>query len=346
MTPEREAVIRVDGLTIDFLDRGEWTNVVDRVSFEVYAGEALGLVGESGSGKSTTAYSLFGYRRPVSRFRAGSVQFDGRDLLTLRERELRPIRGRTIALVPQNPASSLTPSIRVGSQIVETLRAHGICGSRAARERTVELLGQVGLPRPKLLAERYPHELSGGQQQRAVIALALACSPKLLVLDEPTTALDVTTQARILRLLARLQAELGMSMLYVTHNLGVVAQLCDRVAVMYAGELVEVAPTAELFRTPRHPYTRGLIAAVPRLHARIEEQGRLRGLLRRRELPPGCRFAPRCTYARPECFERPQVLSDVAVDHRVACWLWKQVAAEADAGRTSTAGAEPVASRG
>jgi oligopeptide/dipeptide ABC transporter ATP-binding protein len=346
MTPEREPVMRVDGLTVDFLDRGEWANVVDRASFEVYPGEALGLVGESGSGKSTTAYSLFGYRRPVSRFRAGSVRFDGRDLLALRERDLRSIRGRTIALVPQNPATSLTPSIRVGSQIVETLRAHRICGPREAGARAVELLAQVGLPRPKVLAERYPHELSGGQQQRAVIALALACSPKLLVLDEPTTALDVTTQARILRLLARLQVELGMSMLYVTHNLGVVAQLCDRVAVMYAGELVEVAPTAELFRNPRHPYTRGLIAAVPRLDARIAEDGRLRGLLRRSELPPGCRFAPRCNYARPECFERPQALGDVAVEHQVACWLWEEVAAVADADRSSTAGSEPVGSLG
>jgi oligopeptide/dipeptide ABC transporter ATP-binding protein len=337
--------MRVDGLTVDFWEQGTWANVVDRVSFEIYQGEALGLVGESGSGKSTTAYALFGYRRPGSRVRAGSVRFEGRDIIPLRERELRSIRGRTIALVPQNPASSLTPSIRVGRQIVETLRAHRVCGDREAYERAVELLAHVGLPRPKVLAERYPHELSGGQQQRAVIALALACRPRLLVLDEPTTALDVTTQARILRLLARLQDELGMSMLYVTHNLGVVAQICDRVAVMYAGALVEVATTEELFRNPRHPYTRGLIAAVPRLGAKDSHEGRLRGLLRRRELPAGCRFAPRCDYAQPECFDRPQTLSGVAADHEVACWLWEQVEEIASARSRGAESPERIGSR-
>jgi len=254
------------------------------------------------------------------------VQFEGLDLLRLDERALRPIRGAEIFLVPQNPASTLTPSMRVGRQVVETLKAHRISsGRREAEERTLELFTQVGLPKPKDIAQRYPHQLSGGQQQRVVIAIALACQPKLVVMDEPTTALDVTTQARILRLLDRLKAEHGMSVLYITHNLGVLAQICDRVAVMYAGELVEVAPTAEIFNNPRHPYTRGLIAAVPRLSAPNEGKEKLRGLLRREELPPGCRFAPRCDYAQSECFTQPQALTAVGKDHQAACWLWERV---------------------
>jgi len=325
MNTPAEAVVEVDDLTIDFWDRDHWVNVVNHVSFAIQPGETLGLVGESGCGKSTTAFSLFGYRRPGSRVRAGSIRFEGRDLLRLTERELRAIRGARICLVPQNPAGSLTPSIRVGTQVVEALKAHRVSARQGTEKRTIELFGEVGLPEPAVIAKRYPHELSGGQQQRVVTAMALACGPSLLVLDEPTTALDVTTQARILRLLSRLQREHGMSMLYVTHNLGVVAQICDRVAVMYAGELVEIAPTVELFESPRHPYTRGLIAAVPRIGAPIGGEGTLRGLLRREELPPGCRFAPRCDYAQAECFTRPQSLEPVAKGHRVACWLWKSI---------------------
>ncbi|MGH9245333.1 MAG: ABC transporter ATP-binding protein [Acidimicrobiales bacterium] len=325
--PDEAAVAEVESLVVDFWDRGAWVNVVNDVSFVLLPGETLGLVGESGSGKSTTAYALLGYRRPGSRLRHGAVRFGGRDLLRLAETDLRGIRGSEICLVPQNPAGSLTPTIRVGSQLVEALKAHGRGASREAHTRVIELFAQVGLPRPHTIARRYPHELSGGQQQRVVIAMALACDPKLLVLDEPTTALDVTTQARILELLVRLRSERGMSMLYVTHNLGVVAQVCDRVAVMYAGELVEVAPTAELFRSPRHPYTRGLIAALPRLSGRDETSVRLKGLLRRDQLPEGCRFAPRCDYAQDECFARPQSLTATDTDdHRVACWLWETVA--------------------
>ncbi len=327
MTPGDAVVAEVESLVVDFWDRGAWVNVVNGASFTVLPGETVGLVGESGSGKSTTAYALLGYRRPGSRVRSGAVRFTGRDLLHLGERDLRAIRGSEIGLVPQNPAGSLTPTLRVGSQLVEVLEAHGRGSGRAAHRHMVELFAQVGLLRPNALAERYPHELSGGQQQRVVIAIALACDPTLLVLDEPTTALDVTTQARILELLVRLRSERGMSMLYVTHNLGVVAQLCDRVAVMYAGELVEIAPTDALFRRPRHPYTRGLLAAVPRLSGRDETAVGLKGLLRREQLPDGCRFAPRCDYAQPECFIRPQSLAATETDdHQVACWLWPSVA--------------------
>ncbi len=329
MTVSNEAVIQVEDLTVDYLDRQAWVNVVNRMSFSIAPGETLGLAGESGCGKSTTGFALFGYRRPGSRIRAGSVQFEGLDLLSLDERALQHIRGAEIFLVPQNPASTLTPSMRVGRQVIETLESHKISsGRREAEERTLELFAQVGLPQPGEIAQRYPHQLSGGQQQRVVIAIALACQPKLVVLDEPTTALDVTTQARILRLLDRLKTEHGMSVLYITHNLGVLAQICNRVAVMYAGELVEVAPTAELFNNPRHPYTRGLIAAVPRLSAPNEDREKLRGLLRREELPPGCRFAPRCNYALSECSTQLQALTTVGKDHQAACWLWERVAEE------------------
>ncbi|MGH9196305.1 MAG: ABC transporter ATP-binding protein, partial [Acidimicrobiia bacterium] len=234
MTNSNSSVVEVTDLSVDYHERRRWVNVVKSVSFSIEPGETLGLAGESGSGKTTTAYSLFAYRRPGSRIQAGRVRFEGRDLLTLDERRLRPLRGSRICMVPQNPATSLTPSMRVGHQVVEALEAHQASSGREAEKRTVDLFDQVGLPQPLAMFERYPHQLSGGQQQRVVIALALACRPKLLVLDEPTTALDVTTQARILRLLVRLRDEYGMAMLYVTHNLGVLAQICDRVAVMYA----------------------------------------------------------------------------------------------------------------
>jgi peptide/nickel transport system ATP-binding protein len=321
-------VVRVEGLTVEFRRRDGWANVLNNVSFEIGPGETLGLVGESGSGKTTTAYALFGYRRPGSRVRGGRIQMGERDVLTLSARELRRIRGGEIGIVPQNPAGSLTPSMRVGAQLVETLEAHGVAKGEAAWKRTLQAFADVGLPNPPAIARRYPYELSGGQQQRVIIAMALTCEPPLLVLDEPTTALDVTTQARILRLLSRLQAEHGTSMLYVTHNLGVVSQICSRVAVMYAGEVVEVAPTEQLFRAPRHPYTRGLIAAVPRLAVAPRGEDTLRGLLRRDELPAGCRFAPRCPHATKLCFDRRQTLEPVGARHDVACWLWREITAD------------------
>jgi peptide/nickel transport system ATP-binding protein len=330
-------LVEIERLTVDFYEREAWVNVVNEVSFTIAPGETLGLVGESGCGKTTTAYALFGYIRPGSRIRSGVVRFDDRDILRVGARELRSLRGGAIGLVPQNPAGSLTPSMRVGAQVVEAMEAHGLASDRSeAARRTVELFREVGLPQPETLVSRYPHELSGGQQQRVITAMALACEPKLLVLDEPTTALDVTTQARILRLLARLRAQRAMAMLYVTHNLGVVAQICDRVAVMYAGELVEVAPTDELFRRPRHPYTQGLLAAVPRLAGRNGTEARLRGLLRRAELPPGCRFAPRCAFAEAECFASPQTLMPTGTGGTVACRRWTEIEHLREPPRTAT----------
>jgi peptide/nickel transport system ATP-binding protein len=314
-------LVEVDALTIDFWSNERWNNVVNGVTFSLARGEALGIVGESGCGKTTTALALLGFRRPGSRIREGSIRFDGRDLARLSRRGLQKLRGRRVSLVPQNPTTALSPGMRVGDQLVETMSIHGVGGSRGERRRrAIDLLGHVRLPDPRRIAEKYPHQLSGGQQQRVVIAMALACDPQLVVLDEPTTGLDVTTQAQILDLLRRLRAELHMAMVYVTHNLGVVAAVCDRVGVMYAGELVEDAPVRELFAHPRHPYTRGLIAAVPSVAEPHRHRAVvLRGLLVRDELPAGCRFAPRCDFAEPECYREPQVLTPAGPGHTLAC---------------------------
>ncbi len=323
-----DPVVHVDSLTVDFWDRRRWTNVVHGVSFRIFPGETLGMAGESGCGKSTTAYALLGYRRPLSRFNGGAVHFLGRDLLRLRGSELQKIRGAQIGFVPQNPATALNPSIPVGAQVVESLEAHGSCATRReAEDRCLGLFADMGLARPKVTTRRYPHQLSGGQQQRVVLAMALACRPTLLVLDEPTTGLDVTTQARILSLLTRLQARHGMAMFYVSHNLGVLAQVCNRITVMYAGDIIEVASTPELFCNPVHPYTRGLIASLQRVSGFVGTQPLLRGLLQRDSLPRGCRFAPRCEYAQPACFTSPQSLAAIGDGHEVACWRWPHIAA-------------------
>ncbi len=328
-----DVLVCVDGLTVDFWTGSSWANVVNDISFEIRAGESYGLVGESGCGKTTTAFSLLGYRRPGSRVRSGIVDFAGRDLLALSARALQRVRGGQIGLVPQNPTTALTPGMRVGAQLEEAMRTHGVGGSATERrERARNLIAQVRLPDPARTVRKYPHQLSGGQQQRVTIAMALACGPKLLVLDEPTTGLDVTTQAQILDLLARLRAELGTAFLYVTHNLGVVAEICDRVGVMYAGELVEEARATDLFARPRHPYTRGLIASVPSV-VQPERGTRtaLRGLLRRDELPDGCRFAPRCEFADARSFTERPVLEAVGAEHRVACLHWRTIPAAGDA---------------
>jgi len=319
-------LVEVRKLTVDYWNRSRWVNVVNGVNFEINPGEALGLVGESGCGKSTTAYALLGYWRQGSRIRDGRIQFGDQDILQLSAGDLSHIRGKRISLVPQNPTTTLSPGMAVGNQILEVLNAHNIGDSPGVRQaRVFELFEQVRLPDPKRIANRYPHQLSGGQQQRVSIAMALACNPDLVVLDEPTTGLDVTTQAQILDLLIRLRAEHTMSMVYVTHDLGVVSLICDRVAVMYAGELVEDARTRELFRNPRHPYTRGLIASIPSVRAPLKGRSLLKGYLQPDQLPVGCRFAPRCDFAQPQCFSERQDLQLVADDHRAACWRWRDV---------------------
>ncbi len=318
-------LLSVVGLDLAYRHGESWRRILHGVSFDILPGEVFGLVGESGSGKSTVAYQLLGYRHPNARIEGGAVQFRGRDLLHIERRELNDLRGDRIALVPQNPTTALSPAMRVSRQIAEVLRWHGaVLDSAAAQRRVQELLDEVGLPGSA--ARRYPHQLSGGQQQRVCIAMALACRPDLLVLDEPTTGLDVTTQDQIIRLLADLRSRLGMSMLYVTHDLGVLAEIADRVGVLYAGHLIETAPAATLFHRPGHPYTRGLIASRPQIDpARAVAGERLRGLLRRDQLPPGCPFAPRCDFAEPSCSVNSQRLERIEPRHWVACQRWREL---------------------
>ena len=292
--PEEPRLLSVQRLSTVFdLQAGPAAAVID-VSFHVDAGETLCLVGESGSGKSVAALSILKLVRPPGRIASGRVEFKGRDLLALGEREMESVRGAEIGLVLQEPMTALNPIFTIGSQIEETLAVHGLARGRGARDRAVELLGAVSMPAPERRLRDYPHQLSGGLRQRALIAMALAGNPSLLIADEPTTALDVTIQAQILELLRDLQKRLGLALLLITHDLGVVAEMADRVAVMYGGRLVEEAPVRELFTDPRHPYTRALLASIPggrageRLHA---IQGTVPAI---GHVPPGCPFAPRC----------------------------------------------------
>jgi peptide/nickel transport system ATP-binding protein len=295
----RPPLLDVEHLTTGFDIRGRFIPAVIDVSFHVHAGETLCLVGESGSGKSVTALSIIRLVQSPGRISAGSIHLHGRDLMALGERDLERVRGAEIGFIFQEPMTALNPVFTIGSQIEETLRIHGRATRSTARRRAIELLDSVSVPEPRRRTDEYPHQLSGGLRQRALIALALACQPKLLIADEPTTALDVTIQAQILELLAELQKRLGLGLLLITHDLGVVAEMADRVAVMYAGRIVEAAPVKPLFAEPKHPYTRGLLASMPgdaprtRLRA---IQGTVPPL---GSLPPGCAFSTRC----PERFE-------------------------------------------
>ncbi|MCS6877105.1 MAG: ABC transporter ATP-binding protein [Geminicoccaceae bacterium] len=291
------------GLTTELATEIGWCRVVDDVSFVLYPGEVLGLVGESGCGKTMTALSILGLvPQPQARVTAGEVLFEGRDLLRLPERELRRVRGKEIAMIFQEPMTSLNPVFTVGDQIAETLRVHEGLSRRAARARALELLRLVGIPAPEERLDCYPHELSGGMRQRVTIAMALSCSPKVLLADEPTTALDVTIQAQILDLLERLQAELGLAVILITHDLGVVAEFARRVLVMYAGRIVEEGPVADIFAEPLHPYTQGLLASLPDPRAEIVRLEPIPGNVPvPGEIRRGCRFAPRCRFARSAC---------------------------------------------
>jgi peptide/nickel transport system ATP-binding protein len=315
-------LIEVRNLNIAYGSPAGWTNVVQGVSFEIARGEAFGLVGESGCGKSTVAYRLLGYGTVNSLVQTGEVLFDGTDLLKLDAKSLGRMRGSRIALVPQNPTTSLSPGMRVGSQIREMIATHkALPPGMTMQARIAELFALVGLPD---VGHRYPHELSGGQQQRVTIAMAVACNPDLLVLDEPTTGLDVTTQRQIIQLLGDLRSRIGMAMLYVTHDLALLAQIADRVGVMYAGQLVEVAPCDQLLAAPAHPYSRGLIASIPTGDGTERQARGLRGVLRRDQMSTGCKFEPRCDFASAACRSTPQVLEPVADARTVACMKWRE----------------------
>jgi peptide/nickel transport system ATP-binding protein/oligopeptide transport system ATP-binding protein len=317
-------------------DRGPVYSV-DDVSFDVAAGKTLGLVGESGSGKSVTSLSIMRLiERGGGKIASGSIILDRgngpTELTQLSERQMRRVRGTDMAMIFQEPMTSLDPVWSVGAQIEEVIRLHQRLPKKAARQRAIELLRLVGIPAPEKRVDDFPHQLSGGMRQRVMIAIALACRPALLIADEPTTALDVTIQAQILELIDRLQREIGMAVVFITHNLGVVAQIADEVAVMYAGQIVERGTVEEIFANPRHPYTVGLLRSIPRAgSSQAEVPTRLAAIggapPSLTDLPPGCRFAPRCPLAMPACSEAVPAMAAVSDTHGSRCLRWREVAA-------------------
>jgi oligopeptide/dipeptide ABC transporter ATP-binding protein len=321
-------LLEVTSLRVTFPTAAGPARAVDGVSFALDRGKTLALVGESGCGKSLTALSLLRLVPPPGAIEAGSgIRLDGQDVLTLDHESLRQIRGRRIGMVFQDPMTSLNPVFTVGEQIAEGIRAHEKISRRESWERAVALLQEVGIPDPTTRAWSYPHQMSGGMRQRVMIAIALSCRPDLLVADEPTTALDVTVQAQILELLDRLREERGMAVLLITHDLGIVAGRADRVAVMYAGRIVEEAATTTLFRNPSHPYTQGLFASMPRLGGPRDRLVPIRGTVPPATAwPAGCRFHPRCPSAMPQCLNEPPTVT-VATDHTMSCWLGKTTTA-------------------
>jgi oligopeptide/dipeptide ABC transporter ATP-binding protein len=318
-------LLSVEALSVRFHTLDGRVTAVDGIDFEVYPGETLGLVGESGCGKSVTALAILRLLRTPPASVAGRIRFEGQDLLALGAEAVRDIRGRRIAMIFQEPMTSLNPVLRIGEQIAEGLRRHQGIGREAAWRRAVEMLRKVRIPSPESRAAQFPHKLSGGMRQRAMIAMALACSPMLLIADEPTTALDVTIQAQIMELMLRLKEEIGTAVILITHDLGVVAEAARRVIVMYAGKIMEEAPVRELFKDPRHPYTRGLLASVPVLGRRRQSGRRLReipGVVpSAHDMPAGCRFHPRCGEAVAACCTAPPPMVRLGEHRRVCCWL-------------------------
>ena len=315
-----EPLLEIIDLRVHFATEEGVLKAVDGVSLSVGAGETLGLVGESGCGKSITAFSILQLvPRPPAIYAGGEIRFRGKNILALKESEMRKIRGSLISMVFQEPMSSLNPIIPVGHQVAEALLAHHKKSKREARELAIEMLRRVGIPSPEARFDDYPHRLSGGMKQRAMIAMALVCRPLLLIADEPTTALDVTIQAQILDLLRELKGEVNMSVLLITHDLGVVAETCERVAVMYAGKIVEYAPVVELFENPRHPYTHGLFRSLPSLTEKRESLPVIPGTVPSPlDFPSGCRFRTRCALAQDVCRREPP-LAEVAPRHLSAC---------------------------
>ncbi len=322
VTPDAAPLLVVDGLTTAFPVDGRLVPAVDDVGFEVHRGETLGLVGESGSGKSITAYSILRLVPSPGRITSGRLWFEGQDLSALPERELRRIRGARIALTFQEPMTALNPVLTIGYQIAETMVVHGLATWREARARAVELLAAVRVPEPQRRVREYPHQLSGGERQRVLIAMALACRPSLVIADEPTTALDVTIQAQVLDLLRSLKDEFDLSLLLITHDLGVIAQTADRVAVMYAGRIVEQGPVREVFRNPRHPYTQGLLASMPGGHVGSRLKAIDGSVPTLGAIGGGCAFAPRCQQRFDPCERRVPPTVQAGTSHLVRCFLF------------------------
>lgn len=345
MTHSDEPILQVKNLKTYFKTDQGLAKAVDDVSFSLSAGTTLSVVGESGCGKSVTALSVMGLiPQPPGVKAGGQILFEGRDLLTLPERQLRAIRGNDISMIFQEPMTSMNPVFRVGHQLSAAIRLHRGLNKVDARKESIRLLAQVGIPAPERRVDDYPHQMSGGMLQRAMIAMALACDPKVLIADEPTTALDVTIQAQILELLRELQAERGMAILLITHDLGVVAENADEVVVMYAGKKVEHAPVADLFRAPRHPYTLGLFASLPSMQKAREKLYVIKGNVpAATQFPVGCRFHNRCPYAQPRCVEEAppyETLAD-APAHGVSCWEYKNIPAHGPDTLVNTGASDP-----
>jgi peptide/nickel transport system ATP-binding protein len=320
------ALLEIKGLKTHFKTDDGWLHAVDGVDMSIEAGETLGVVGESGCGKSVTAKTVMKLiDMPPGKIVAGQVLWQGRDLVPLGAEDMRRIRAKEIAIIFQEPMTSLNPVYTVGEQIAESIRLHEGLSRKDAIARAVEMLKLVRIPTPERRVHDYPHQFSGGMRQRVMIAMALSCKPQLLIADVPTTALDVTIQAQILDLLAELKSEMGMAIMLITHAMGVVAEVAQRVVVMYAGQVVEEALVGELFAHPRHPYTQGLIRSIPRIDSALTKKGRLEtipGTVPKLIAPPeGCRFAPRCKFAMPACTQATPPLRQVAPGHKVACIL-------------------------
>ncbi|MEQ9815497.1 MAG: ABC transporter ATP-binding protein [Azospirillaceae bacterium] len=327
-----EAVLSVRGLKTHFFTEDGVVKSVDGVDLDLAAGKTLGVVGESGCGKSVTALSVMRLIQKPGRIVAGEIRFNGEDLLVKSDAGMRAIRGNEIAMIFQEPMTSLNPVFTVGFQIGEVIKLHRRLSRRAVRAQAIEMLRMVGIPSPELRVDNYPHELSGGMRQRVMIAMALSCSPKLLIADEPTTALDVTIQAQILGLLKSLQRELSTAVMLITHDLGVIAEVADEVAVMYCGRVVEHAPVELLFERPVHPYTRGLLRSTPRLD--LEEDERLREIKGSVPSPyaamAGCAFAPRCERATQRCHNEMPDYRELEPKHWVRCWYGEEILAGQD----------------
>jgi oligopeptide/dipeptide ABC transporter ATP-binding protein len=317
-----DQLLEVKNLRTSFFTADGVVRAVDNVSFTVRKGEALALVGESGCGKTVTAMSIMRLVAPPGKITGGQIRFKGRNLADLSEREMRHVRGNDIAMVFQEPMTSLNPVFKIGDQVAEAIRIHRKVSKKEARKQAARMLELVSIPDPVKRLDDYPHQLSGGMRQRVMIAMALSCDPELLIADEPTTALDVTIQAQIMELLAALQKRLGLAILLITHDLGVVAEFCERVIVMYTGRIVEEGPVRELFANPAHPYTRGLLKSLPSVAGREARLPTIQGMVPPlTALPPGCKFNPRCPDVMPICLGNEPALMNVGKEHDARCYL-------------------------
>lgn len=319
-------LLEVTNLRTEFKTAAGTIRAVDGVDLSVGKGETLGIVGESGCGKSITSLSIMQLLpKGLGKVAAGEVRFNGENMLDFSERKMRSIRGNEMAMIFQEPMTSLNPVFKIGKQIAESARYHHGVSKHKAKEMAVEMLTKVGIPRPEKVAASYPHELSGGMRQRVMIAMAMVCNPKLLIADEPTTALDVTIQAQILDLMRELQKSEGTSILMITHDLGVVAEMCDRVVIMYAGQVVEETDVKTLFKDPKHPYTQSLLASLPQLNSDQERLSSIPGQVPNPlDMPKGCRFAPRCQFAKEICRAEAPELTEVAPGHKSRCLLQQE----------------------